>query len=401
MHKISIYTENVCQSQQRDLIPLARVALQVPPIPHFNTFRDKFTRDTSFGDMDINLTSPTECDFLLFPINYDAKLNASCFDMIKKLEFLSRLYDKPVVIHHFGNDLTRPDELKIPFSNALYLSLSLLRSRLQPNHFALPYFIPDCRENYCRGWDIALPNSRRPTVGFCGIAAPIRTSWNLTKVFDVLRVVLSYTAELGIDPEALALNCETNLKHAFRYRLVKNFAKRREICTDFVFRSRSAFENNDYTNKADDDDFNTVFYRNLFYNIYNICCRGTENYSIRFYETLCMGRIPVLVDSDIVLPFDTKIDYSKHCVFIHKKELHRAAQILLDFHNSKGDDEIKELQLANRQLWEHVLSQKSFYVKLVELIKKNEFSRNDTFTYKESGTTSKADRQLQYFKQSY
>ena len=40
-----------------------------------------------------------------------------------------------------------------------------------------------------------------------------------------------------------------------------------------------------------------------------LCCRGAGNWSIRFYETLCAGRIPVLLDTDVVLPKEDKIDW--------------------------------------------------------------------------------------------
>jgi hypothetical protein len=35
---------------------------------------------------------------------------------------------------------------------------------------------------------------------------------------------------------------------------------------------------------------------------YVLCPRGIENYSFRFYEALKFGRVPVLVDTDMVLP---------------------------------------------------------------------------------------------------
>jgi Exostosin family len=37
-------------------------------------------------------------------------------------------------------------------------------------------------------------------------------------------------------------------------------------------------------------------------NTYIICPRGTENYSFRAYEVLSRGRIPVIIDTDVVLP---------------------------------------------------------------------------------------------------
>lgn len=44
-------------------------------------------------------------------------------------------------------------------------------------------------------------------------------------------------------------------------------------------------------------------------NTYIVCPRGTENYSYRIYETLSRGRIPIIIDTDIVLPKEINWDY--------------------------------------------------------------------------------------------
>lgn len=47
---------------------------------------------------------------------------------------------------------------------------------------------------------------------------------------------------------------------------------------------------------------------------FNLCLRGNGNWSMRLYQTLSAGRIPVIVDSDMVLPFEDRIDWSAICV---------------------------------------------------------------------------------------
>jgi len=43
-------------------------------------------------------------------------------------------------------------------------------------------------------------------------------------------------------------------------------------------------------------------------NTYILCARGSENYSFRLYETLNYGRIPVIVDTEMVLPKEISWD---------------------------------------------------------------------------------------------
>jgi hypothetical protein len=63
------------------------------------------------------------------------------------------------------------------------------------------------------------------------------------------------------------------------------------------------------------DDYKEEFVNNMKYSEFSFCPRGTGNFSTRFYEALHNGRIPVLIDTDTVLPFEKHIDYSKICVF--------------------------------------------------------------------------------------
>ena len=51
------------------------------------------------------------------------------------------------------------------------------------------------------------------------------------------------------------------------------------------------------------------FISHLERNTYIVCPRGTENYSYRIYETLGRGRIPVIIDTDMVLPKEINWDY--------------------------------------------------------------------------------------------
>ena len=48
------------------------------------------------------------------------------------------------------------------------------------------------------------------------------------------------------------------------------------------------------------------YFDNISQNIFNFCYRGAGNFSYRFYETLMMGKIPVLVDTDCVFPIEIK-----------------------------------------------------------------------------------------------
>lgn len=47
---------------------------------------------------------------------------------------------------------------------------------------------------------------------------------------------------------------------------------------------------------------------------FNVCVRGRGNFSMRFYEALSAGRIPVLLDTDMPLPCADEVPWDEVCV---------------------------------------------------------------------------------------
>jgi hypothetical protein len=369
MNKAKVYIPNGWATDADGLVPLARSLLRRPSSSHMGTYRDRFLHEMDFSDSCVRATTPEESDFLLLPTPWTEELPKKYAGECRLLEQLSRRCDKPIVCHAMTKDIVHPREAIVPFSRPCYLNRCLLRCCKPEYALGFPYFIPDCRQKYVPSPQI-LDKPREPTVGFCGIAAPHGTPWNRTRLFDHVRVLLTSLGRIGLDPEALARNIAfTNLKHAYRTRLILQFRADPQINSDFILRRTAGLVDNSFTNLPDNHDYNSSFYDNMARNVYNLCCRGTENYSVRFYETLCMGRIPVVVDTDLVLPFDDQIDYQQHCVWIHKHELHRAAEILKDFHRSKSNAEIRHMQVSNRRVWETWLCHRSYYPRLAELLR--------------------------------
>ena len=85
---------------------------------------------------------------------------------------------------------------------------------------------------------------------------------------------------------------------------------------------------------------------------------------MRFYEALSLGRIPVFIDTDCLLPWHDQIDYKAHFPWIELHELPHAGEKLLDFHHSLSDSDFIDLQHACRKLWEEQFTADGFYTRL-------------------------------------
>ena len=78
---------------------------------------------------------------------------------------------------------------------------------------------------------------------------------------------------------------------------------------------------------------------------YIVCPRGTENYSFRIYEALNLGRIPVIIDTDTVLP--DFIDWKDLAIIVPYSKLNQVYEIILnDFRSRSGQEFVRRQEKA-------------------------------------------------------
>jgi hypothetical protein len=150
--------------------------------------------------------------------------------------------DKPLVCFYNDDDTTTHD---LPANVVLYRS-SMFKSNMLPNERSMPVFTADCFVSFLQNPVLS--------VGFCG---------------QVLHGRLHHLKKLHETPG---------------------------VTTDYIF--RSGF----WAPGVDRALARQEFIENMHRNVFTFCFRGNGNFSYRLFETLMMGRIPVLVDTDCVYP---------------------------------------------------------------------------------------------------
>jgi hypothetical protein len=103
------------------------------------------------------------------------------------------------------------------------------------------------------------------------------------------------------------------------------------------------------------------FYDNLRDSQYVLCFRGAGNFSVRFYEAMAMGRIPVFINTDCLVPLEDTLRWKQHVVWIEYKERHRIADKIKEFHQNMDAAQFIHLQKENRKLWEKKLTLGGFF----------------------------------------
>ena len=81
------------------------------------------------------------------------------------------------------------------------------------------------------------------------------------------------------------------------------------------------------------------YVEHLFASEYVLCVRGAGNFSHRLYETLAVGRIPVIVDTDLRLPLADEIDWHTLGVWVPLTELDSIGERIRAFHADICGDE--------------------------------------------------------------
>lgn len=87
-----------------------------------------------------------------------------------------------------------------------------------------------------------------------------------------------------------------------------------------------------------------------------LCPPGVGPQSIRFYETLFFGRIPIVLDNGIVYPFEEFIDYNKFSLVVPRSDVPRIGEVISDFISGTSRDELHEKCIQSRKVYEEWFS---------------------------------------------
>ena len=198
-----------------------------------------------------------------------------------------------------------------------------------------------------------------PVIGFDGLARyPHHKLLNL--IFKNLFSKIMYKVNLS----------KINRDHIFpkflmRKKILNSLNKSKKIKTNFNIRSKFAAGSLGLNKKS-----RSEFIKNILSSDYTLCFRGSGNYSLRFYETLCLGRIPLFIDTDCKLPFEDKIDWRNLCLWINIEDLDNICEIIIDYHDSISEKRFREKQVYCREIWIKYLSKEGFSAQLYRYMKK-------------------------------
>ena len=262
-------------------------------------------------------TSIEECDFVVS--------SSFKFGIVNKKEIQKSLdkyrdFQKTVIVF-LCSDYS--GLLNVP-KNVLLFRTSIYKSIKQHNEFLLPYIWESFDEPFKE-----LPKTIKPIIGFCG-------------------------------------NVKNN--SGYRQSCINRLESEPKIKTNFI--GRDGF----WGGKPNDKEFSLEFKKNILDSHFTLSNRGKGNFSIRFYQVLSLGRIPALIDTDMVFPFEDEIDWDK--IIIKTKTEKALIKKITSWWETKSDTEIIEIEKKCKEVFDYYFETKSYGNRVFELlnsIKKSNF----------------------------
>ncbi|MFD2727421.1 hypothetical protein [Hyunsoonleella rubra] len=295
-------------------------------------------------------------NIVVFPVDYSIFYkNRKAFDaLIGK----AKTAHKPIWIYTAGDF-----GFTVHIPNSTTFRLGGFHSELSQNSFILPSFVNDPYETVLEGQFVALPKEIKPTIGFVGHANTGMTNY-LKSYLSHLKLRLKNTLNSSyFDMQPFYPSGQKRFQYLMKLQGGNHFK------TNFILRDKYRAGVS-----GENEKVNTTkeFYQNIFDNLYTFCIRGLGNFSVRFYETLAVGRIPILINTDCRLPLDAMINWEEHAIILDSSGNTPIETQILNFHNSKTNDELVGIQNSNRLLWETHLRRHSYFVKIHDIFINNE-----------------------------
>ncbi len=263
---------------------------------------------------------------------------------------------KPIVLF-VGGDFSHALNL----DGFVVLKATQYRRFLKANEIIIP---PDCEDIGETVGVTYRSKTVKPTVSFCGWAAFPNIikylKYLIKNFFWDMRALFYLDSSLVI------------FKQGIYWRRASLRALSDSIRVETKFLIRTSFSGNKTTISMDPALARKEYIENMVNSDFVLTPKGDGNYSVRFFEALSLGRIPILIDTEVCLPLEKEIDYSRCILRIDYKDVKKIPDIVADFYNSLSEDEFLEMQKNARETFEKFLRYDSFFNRIFpKIIKMN------------------------------
>lgn len=285
---------------------------------------------------------PAQANYLLIPHNFPLIRDHAEY-LRSYADLAGRLGKKILVFAHGDSDAP------IPLPNTRVFRTSQYGDKKQENESMMPPYTADLlhgREPRYR------ERQAKPVVGFCGWADyknfRNRIGTYLQNALLNVQCVCEYSRKKAVQRKGLPL----------RRRVLRILRKSPLVQTNFVIRSSHSAHAKTIT--MDPVQARREYIANLLESDLALCIKGDGNYSLRFYEALSLGRVPLFLDTDCVLPLAEVIPYDDFIIRVPFRSLDRIDRVTAERWQAIDGPTFLHMQKTAREMFEKYLNVKSF-----------------------------------------
>lgn len=318
----------------------------------------------------IEVNSIQECDVAIYPNRVFNPETLDFDDLVFDAAEKANRHNKFLII-----DATSDSDKFLNIPTANILRCGLYKSLKKSFEIECPFW-----SNYRtkKGLDSleVLSKELKPKVGFCGTTASIGKLSNIIKKISPVGLT-----KLVLSRGSLARKTDPRVVEGMSLQLREMTLEL--LSCDRRIDSHFNITNNNQTYYAKDDSNKILLEKSFIDNTgkcdYVVCVRGSGNYSGRFYMALNAARIPVVIDTDIVIPFEEHLNIVK----VPVSSIENVGDFILDHFSNTTDEELKEMKLQNRQIYHQLLAPEKFLANFLNkaVEKSSNIEQKDTKQY--------------------
>lgn len=287
--------------------------------------------------------TPEEADFLLIPHDYFSAARHP--EYVQEYVGLAEKTGKKILIFDHSDF-----DAEIPVPNSIIFRVSQYRYKMKKNEIIMPPIIEDLGAS---GIEIRKKGSQ-PVVGFCGWAG-----------FIGLKDRMKYTSKIAFASISSLVSSYAAIHKPglyFRRRAIAAVRLSDKLTSNFLI--RNTYSGHRETISLDPAEARRQYVQNIIDSDLILAPKGDGNYSNRFYEIMSLGRIPILIDTDCVLPLEDQVDYNSCILRVSYDKIDDLPQIIADRYAAMDDEAFRAMQLKARDTFETCLAADKFFNKV-------------------------------------